>query len=435
MKRILFYNALLLFIILFSLLLSYYIFYYPQKINIVDISLNENEKIVIKLDDEGMCSLDNNNYINSSNKECIFNYIEELDRIYLKNKYDKIFKKRVDKDFTSVKNIEITNKKIYLAVNGTEKVNYKIDTIGKIKDKIEFSSGDSSVATVNNEGLITGISAGTTKISLKLKNKIEYVDVLVTSLIQARTPEYNYDRAYLKCNQYTKEQNDLLDEILKDRVNKVGYKTRAGVVEAARFIGLEFPYRIAYFSENGRLHPYSATSKVDGEGRYYHQGLYLNESRYQNISPKMRGPGTWGCMIYSNPSQGYRANGFDCSGFISWILLNGGFDSEDVGAGVSYYKDLTDLGEKLLLTNSINNNSIRAGDLLSGKGADGGHIALVVGMNNGYYYVAESLWYGTGYFGSLIRKYDINELKCHFYWHVDMNNYYVNDGNYTDYWM
>ena len=29
----------------------------------------------------------------------------------------------------------------------------------------------------------------------------------------------------------------------------------------------------------------------------------------------MHGPKPWGCQIYSNPSGGYRANGFDCSGF------------------------------------------------------------------------------------------------------------------------
>ena len=75
---------------------------------------------------------------------------------------------------------------------------------------------------------------------------------------------------------YTKEQNDLLDEILKDRINDAGYKTRAGAVEAARFLSLEFPYRIRYFSENGR----GNTNKVEGEGRYYQVGLYLDESRF-----------------------------------------------------------------------------------------------------------------------------------------------------------
>ena len=52
---------------------------------------------------------------------------------------------------------------------------------------------------------------------------------------------------------YTKEQIDLLDDILKSEVEKAGPGTRAGVVAAATFLPLEFPYKIPYFYENGRL--------------------------------------------------------------------------------------------------------------------------------------------------------------------------------------
>jgi len=74
---------------------------------------------------------------------------------------------------------------------------------------------------------------------------------------------------------FFKDYNDLLDEILMNRINKVGYKTRAGV-------------------------------KIDEKGRYYHTGLFLDESRYNNTS--------------------MRKNGFDCSGFISWMILYGILD-------------------------------------------------------------------------------------------------------------
>lgn len=393
----------------------------------------KNNKIIIKIGIDGKCKI-NKKWIDSKNKECIFDYVNYVDKLYIKDKYNSQYEYKIDKDFSKVNNIKIKQSKMYLAIDGSEKIDIDLDIKGKIKEKIQYTSDNEEIATISNEGIISGINNGNTTITAKLRDKKSTIDVTVTNLITPRPEEYNFNKEYLSCNMFSKEENDLLDEILEFRTENVGYKTRASVVEAARFITLEFPYRIAYFSENGRLHPYGATSVVDGEGRFYHKGLYLNSSRYEIINPKMHGPGTWGCQIYSNPSEGYRANGFDCSGFISWIILNGGYDSEDVGAGVSSYKDLTDLGTKINLNESIENNKIRAGDLLSGKGYDGGHIALIAGIKDSQYYVAESLWYGTGYFGSLIRKYDINELKNNFYWHIDMNNFYINDGNYTEYW-
>lgn len=429
-KKIIIFLLILLFI--FTGLLIFYQYFYLSKIEVLDV-YEKNDQLLIKINNDGSCKIDKK-WIKSKSKICAFETVDTLDKIYLKNKYNNIFEYTVNKDFTVVNDITVNIDKAYLAINGEEKLEVNIDSKGNIKDKLEYKSENENIAVVSDDGVVTGISNGETNIIVKLRDKEKKVNVIVTDLITTRPDEYNFDRSYLTCNQYTEEQNDLLDEILKYRVNKVGFKTRASVVEAARFIALEFPYRIAYFSENGRLHPYGVTSQVDGEGRYYHEGLYLNSSRYSKVSPKMHGPGTWGCQIYSNPSEGYRANGFDCSGFISWIILNGGFDCEDVGAGVSSYKDLTDLGERIRLTTSTSNNSIKAGDLLSGKLSDGGHIALVAGLKDGYYYVAESLWFGTGYFGSLIRKYDVNDLHNHFYWHVDMQNYYGEDGNYTEYW-
>lgn len=77
----------------------------------------------------------------------------------------------------------------------------------------------------------------------------------------------------------------------------MGLNTRAAVVEAARFMTLEFSKRIPYFAENGRL----SLNGIDAEGRYYKSGMFLNESRYTSVKKSMYGPAAWGCRIYSYP--------------------------------------------------------------------------------------------------------------------------------------
>ena len=137
-------------------------------------------------------------------------------------------------------------------------------------------------------------------------------------------------------------------------------------MEAARFLTLEFPRRISYFGENGRL-TLSNGLNIDGEGRYYKEGLFLNDSRYENISKSMYGPKTWGCVMYSSPNSKSMPNGLDCSGFVSWAFINAGLDIGDIGAGITPAKDFTDIGKKIYINNSIENNRIVVGDLLSGS--------------------------------------------------------------------
>ena len=215
-----------------------------------------------------------------------------------------------------------------MAPHDITKIKYNLETSNNYEEEISFSSKNPNIATVDQNGNIKSLSNGETEISMKVKDEVRTAKVLVTNLIEKNNP--NPNKTAVGCQTYTEEDNDILDKILKSRVVEAGLGTRAGVIAAARFLTLEFPYRITYFSENGRLTSFNNTSYVDGEGRYYHEGLYLHKSRYKNIKKSSTGPAPWGCSIYSIPAKALRNNGLDCSGFISWVFYNGGFDPGDI---------------------------------------------------------------------------------------------------------
>lgn len=372
----------------------------------------------------------NDNWQLTTNNSFSFDLDKNVYYAYLKNEDDFIFKVNRVESLGKVTSLELGKSKVYLALDDSEKVYATYDTIGNISDKLTWYSEDNNVATVDQDGRIYAKNPGKTKVYAKLYDEIKYVDVTVTDLIVKRPREYDRSKPYLSCGEYTEEQNDLLDEILKARIDGVGYKTRAGAVEAARFLALELPYKIRYFSENGR----GATNGVDGEGRYYHVGLYLHESRYDNIGKTFAGPKIWGCSLYSRPSGGKRSNGLDCSGFVSWVLLNGGFDVGDIGAGLDSHLDLTDYGERTRFNASVvNSGVVKVGDLLSSGGLQGGHIAIIVGEDDDYYYVAESLWTPPNV-AVVIIPYDKDTIFNRYYYVMLMDDYYENDGKLTKMW-
>lgn len=339
------------------------------------------------------------------------------------------------KKYYDIENFEIKQSTIYVAVGGTDKLQYDLQVSKNYEEDITFESSDESIAMINEGGFVTGVSLGETEVSIKVKDEVRTVPVLVTNLIEVMPEKYNSYKNVIPCGGYSKEENDILDDILKTRVEEAGYGTRAGVIAAVRFLTLEFPYKVPYFSENGRLNGEGYTYKVDGEGRYYHQGLFLHSSRYDILSPKMYGPGSWGCYIYSYVAEHVSRNGLDCSGFITWVLLNGGFDPGDIGAGISQILfDCTDLGENTRTPEAIQKGMIKTGDLLSGPDPDGGHIAMVMGMKDGYYYIAECLW-GNGGYGAIVQTYTDESLPKYFYWHIDMDEFYGSDGTYSDFWI
>ena len=97
-------------------------------------------------------------------------------------------------------------------------------------------------------------------------------DVIVTDVIVPIPEAFDSSKDFLGCEVFSSDEAKLLDEILLNRIYSVGYGTRAGVVAAARFLTLEFPYRISYRWESGRLNN-TGKHYVDGEGRYYHKVL------------------------------------------------------------------------------------------------------------------------------------------------------------------
>ena len=406
-----------------------------KKNKVLDIIVNKidinDENINITFNKDVKCSLDEKTFKSSEEKICSFYYDENIGKIYVKDK-DKKNKTLDLTDYISFYK-KTKDNYIYVALGATENISYLYKNLDM---KVVKSSVD-SIISVSEDGLIKGENLGESTITIKSKEFSVDMKVLVTSLISVKGLDFNYDKSYLSCGLYTKEDNDLLDKILESRVNRGGYGTRAGAVEAARFLTMEFPYRINYFSENGRMADWP---KVDGEGRFYHKGLYLHESRFDVLNQDliMNGPNPWGCPIYSNPSKGNRSNGLDCSGFITWALYNGGFDPSDMGAGIDPYNDLTDLGEKERIPDVI--NSLKVGDLLSGDGEVsgayyGGHIAMLIGIKDGYYYVAEELWGRPSLsHGAVAMKYSLDDFIYYFYWRVNMDNYYGSDGNISDYW-
>ena len=326
--------------------------------------------------------------------------------------------------------------KYYFPLNSKGKFMENMISVGE--PQVEIVSSTEAISLNNNE--YSSNVNGKTVLTIKNGNiqKKEF-EVVVTDTIVEMPKEFDTKKDFLPCEQFSEEQAQLLDEILAYRIAEAGYGTRAGAVAAARFLTLEFPYKIAYYFENGRLNG-TGTHYVDGEGRYYHQGLYLSKSKYEQLVPgaRLQGPKMWGCKMKSHEDDrdngyipgGKYPNGLDCSGFVSWTLLNGGQDVGDGGAGESpaIKGQMTDTGEyKKLTQGMINRGEVRVGDLLNIYG----HIAIIAGDDGDNFYVAESL---NNYRGVVLKKYSKKKVINWFPYVVLMDSVYSGDGNLTNMW-
>ncbi len=333
-------------------------------------------------------------------------------------------------EVSEILSIALNAEATYLPVSGSTALQAEVVTLGLASQAVTWISSAPEVATVDAYGNVTAVSEGQATITATASNGFSTSAVAtVSDLYQA--PQIDNQKPSIATRAFTEKENDLLDEILANQIAKAGYGTRAGVVAAARFLSLEFSWFIPYFSENGRLNNHSVAEYVDGEGRYYHQGLFLHESRFRDLKASLAGPAVWGETLYSTQTGTYNPNGLNCSGYVAWCLLNGGFDVGDAGSGnfVEYNDDLCDLGERIALTEELMaSDRVKVGDLI---GLDG-HIGIIIGLDEENIYFAEA--WQNGLHVDVYERYTAVAHTGIYTWIVLMDEVYGEDGNLTEMW-
>ena len=332
-----------------------------------------------------------------------------------------------------VKSIKFKVDTFYLAIGESEKLNYDIES-SKDDYKLTWSSENEDIVSIS-DGKIVGVNFGTSVVTLKSESgKKAEVSVTVTDLI--RKPELDDKKKFLPCHAYTEEEAHIIDEALRTRVLNKGEGTRAALIETIRFMTLSFKYKVSYFYENGRMHE-SGVRKADGEGRYYHKGLYLSEDKFKDIKVSHKGPAIWGCPLtnlqdHNRYKPGAKMpNGLDCSGFVTWSLYNSGLDVGDIGAGINdRHKDMSDVGEMHSLTYEYaNSGDYKVGDVI----ARWGHTALIAGKDSEYLYIAESLLKGVRI--EKVSYKNPNSSLYKYYAYINkMDKEYSKNDDYTDMW-
>ena len=375
---------------------------------------------------------------NDSNWQLIVNNkcdieIHEGDKyIYIRDKTSVGQRYVISNYISCITSIEVAKKDFKIIKDEKIKIDIKYKSIGTPDNTMNYKSENPEIANIEN-GEIVGISDGETKIIVSDNyGHTEEINVQVTSLITL--PKINNAKPFIKNKQYTQEEAHILDDYLFYQIDEAGYETRAGVIAAARFLTLELKYRIPYFIENGRItHFNHQRPYCDGEGRYYHRGLYLSEDKFASIEKSVAGPAMWGAYIREwSEDNGVIRNGLDCSGFVCWCLINGGFDFGDIGGGLSEgLPTLSDRGVSHRITmDYLKSKQAKAGDLI---GFDG-HIAIIIGVDNEkeLVYVADELYHSKG---SWAQEYTYRGLVNSHFTHIyDYTDEYKNEGNYKSMW-
>ena len=426
---------------------------------VLDIEINESkrfeDKVVfnisvgnsfLKFDKDTWCyitkdalvpDINDKEWVKAENGYCSFTTDSGLHNIYVKDSFGNISDMQSQKvQINKVLRVDLNKESIYMYKGRKEKLTYTITKLGSPSEDITWKVQDANIAQVDSDGTVTALNYGTTYVeAISSTGTIGKTKVIVSSHITK--PAINSKKSYLSCNQFTSSEAEMLDSALLDRIESAGYGTRAGVVAAARFLTLEFNFRVHYFFENGRLENYGPYMKVDGEGRYYHKGLFLSTDNYNSLSHSFEGPAMWGCNLKNYTTQSgwvsgkLYPNGLDCSGFVTWALLNGGFDVGDIGAGASSKTyDLDDIGKKVNITDKLmNSGQVKVGDLIGNNG----HMAIIAGWDNNNYYIAESLDTTKGVVMTTVPK---NKLvgKSIYKYIILMDDIYKEDGNLTNMW-
>ena len=526
-------------------------------------NIDNHDQTTNNLTSDSSEKIDSNNATNS-NINTNNSSVKTDNHSYDNNKTNSSNNNRVINQTKSVKSIDVLS---YYALTPNYdfdipvKITYDDNTSTNSKSNCTFKSLNPSIVGVNNNHIVT--SSKTTDdnpitVTISCGNVSKQVKVTVSSLIHDKNNKkylaspklHDFDnKLFIGCSLRTSiypnsslitnynlsnTQIKRLNNILDEKVKAAGYGTRAGVVEAARFLAINFPFKVPYAYgdwkkndvindsertsafvsyENSNIktnksisNPYGIPSQNNLIfGRYYSYGInvfnkslfpeyeqvYVGSNAYgsgykvniKNDSSKVNY--SWGCQVgkqdhnntlgsavgYSQIGRStkdtYYLNGLDCTGFIYWALINGGYiPTRNTDDDKKYNIDSTNFYGMIAGNNATNNddivklheydkdkNLIKVGDLTFNNSEGEAHIGIIIGIDDTYYYIAEE----TGYVirndvndtqlkraGLVVSRTCIDKNKCPGDDNTDkkrftrvllMRNVYKNgDGNLTDMW-
>jgi len=308
---------------------------------------------------------------------------------YYKGEYEKIIEVNdIIKDISCIGNINYDGTFLELkgdSKNEVTKVKWNINN-----KEIEGSTSLKVFNIVNNAyALVTYNNDDAHTISCSINDNLAY--------------HFKYDinntKPFMTCNSYTSSDKVLLDSKLALAISEAGYGTRAGVVEAARFIVGALDYKIPYLGP--KKENYSL-------GRYPYVGLNIGSNT------------SWGCSL-----SGY-IQGIDCTNFVNWAFVQNGLTLENVYGTTNTYK-----------TRSVV-NELKVGDLLLTPCEEEcisafTHVGIIIGIDDSNIYVAEAT---TGNIdATVVTKWNKYNMPQNGKFSIARLYKYDREGNITNMWL
>lgn len=351
-----------------------------------DIITNEGKEIHIKIEgiDDYRGTVTPNETIIKDNEFTY--YIEENGeykfKIYTKENNEIEYKLTID---SIIKDYECKGTITRYGTN-LEVVSGKLNDVEKFKWKIDGQEIDGK----NEYNNPNSIKKGQVEIVFNNKKTLELSCAIEDKLIYHFKYDENNTKPFMKCNTYQAAERMELDTKLRQVVNEAGYGTRAGVVEAARFLVGALDYKVPYV----------------GASRYNEKGLNIGQSN------------AWGCS----------GVGLDCFYFVYWALSQNGLP-----LGALYSGDKPKTRDVL--------NQIKVGDYILTPCEEDecknryriDHIGLIIGIDDNYIYVAEATTGRTN--AVVVSKWEKNNMPDKGKFSVVKLVKYPSEGNVTNMWV
>ena len=247
----------------------------------------------------------------------------------------------------------------------------------------EGSSGEliylnynTNIISVDNNGNFVGLANGTATVAIYSSIDSSINKTVKVTVAGKQTIRIANNRSYLSCGEGPNYNQELFSY-----VRGAGYKTREGVVAAAIYLSSTMPNRVPYFWSGGHYHDW--TFRNYGKVSPHSGGDFIGISKYFGCEARMDFGGT-----AVQPDGQYFKFGLDCSGFVAWAILNGGYFTGSNKIVISTKAKVSSIGGVSVESSSFSNakGRIKPGDIVFKSG----HTGMVIDVSDSKLTIAEA---------------------------------------------